>query len=127
MSQVDAAALRARNILIAAFVVFVALDALLVTIAADLWAIGRILFTLVVMGFVLRGRRWAKWLLIVICGLLAVSLVALLALLWTELSPILQGGSGVMILYCLAIPYYLVTNRDLNRFFAQQRQRRQSN
>ncbi len=33
---------------------------MLVVIAKDLWAISRILVTIVVMYFVVQGRKWAK-------------------------------------------------------------------
>ncbi|MEM6520151.1 MAG: hypothetical protein AAF892_12865 [Cyanobacteria bacterium P01_D01_bin.71] len=124
MTQFDSSTLQARNRLIILFVIFCALDAVLVFLAKDLWAIGRIAFTIVVMAFVLQGRRWAKWLLIVLCGLLAFALVALLLLLGSELSAILTVGSWIMIALSLAIPVYLITSRELNRYFSQQRQLR---
>ncbi|MEM7556173.1 MAG: hypothetical protein AAF378_19135, partial [Cyanobacteria bacterium P01_A01_bin.84] len=59
MLQPDSSTLKARNTLLTMFVVLCILDATLVAIARDKWAIGRILLTIVVMYFVLQGRRWA--------------------------------------------------------------------
>ncbi|MEO0840565.1 MAG: hypothetical protein AAF063_16870 [Cyanobacteria bacterium J06643_5] len=61
MPQPDSSALKARNILIVLFVILCVLDATLVVMARDRWAIGRILLTIVVMHYVLQGRRWAKY------------------------------------------------------------------
>lgn len=57
MLQADSSALKARNTLITLFVIICVLDAILVVIAQDKWAIGRILGTIVVMYYVLQGRR----------------------------------------------------------------------
>ncbi|MGF1493870.1 MAG: hypothetical protein ACFBSC_15735 [Microcoleaceae cyanobacterium] len=124
MSQADQAALQARNRLLAVFVAFCILDVVLVFIVRDVWAIGRILFTIIVMYFVLQGRRWAKWLLIAICGLLSISLVALVIALSSQLSSVVIVGSLVMILLSAIIPIYMVRNTNLNRYFSWQRQYR---
>ena len=124
MTQIDQPAIRSRNILVALFVVFCALDIALVILAGDVWAIGRVLLNMVVMVFVLRGRKWAKWLLIVLLGLSAFALGALLLLLGSELSLILVIGSLFLLILSLLIPVYLITNADLKRFLAQQRQLR---
>ena len=124
MTQIDQPAIRSRNILVALFVVFCALDIALVILAGDMWAIGRVLLNVVVMVFVLRGRKWAKWLLIVLLGLSAFALGALLLLLGSELSLILVIGSLFLLILSLLIPVYLITNADLKRFLAQQRQLR---
>lgn len=121
----DQTALRARNSLVALFVVYCGLDIVLVTLAGDLWAIPRVCLNILVMIFVVRGCKWAKWLLIVLCGLSAFALVALLLVLGSELSTILVVGSCLMVALSLLIPAYLVTNSNLNRYFAQQRQLRQ--
>ena len=52
MPQLDQSALKARNKLLAMFLVHIVLDAMLVAMAKDIWAIGRILVTIVVMYFV---------------------------------------------------------------------------
>ena len=124
MTQIDQPAIRSRNILVALFIVFCALDIALVILAGDMWAIGRVLLNVVVMVFVLRGRKWAKWLLIVLLGLSAFALGALLLLLGSELSLILVIGSLFLLILSLLIPVYLITNADLKRFLAQQRQLR---
>ncbi|RZM82187.1 hypothetical protein [Leptolyngbya iicbica] len=124
MTSVDAAALRARNLLIALFGAFCGLDIVLVTLAGDAWAIGRVLLNIGVMVFVLRGRKWAKWLLIVLMGLSAFALIALLLLLGAELSSVLVVGSWILVALSILIPVYLVTNVDLKRYLAQQRQLR---
>ncbi len=124
MTQIDQPAIRARNSLVALFIVFCALDIALVILAGDMWAIGRVLLNIVVMVFVLRGRKWAKWLLIVLLGLSAFALGALLLLLGSELSLILVIGSLILLVLSLLIPVYLMTNADLKRYLAQQRQLR---
>jgi hypothetical protein len=124
MTSVDASALRARNLLITLFMTFCALDVVLVVLASDMWAIARVLLNIVVMVFVLRGRKWAKWLLIVLLGLSAFALAALLILLGSELSGALVIGSLLLLILSLLIPIYLVTNADLKRYLSQQRQLR---
>ncbi len=125
VTQMEQAILRARNTLVVLFTVFCALDVVLVILAGDLWAIPRICLNIVVMVLVLRGRKWAKWLLIVLLGLSAFALVALLLFLGSELSTVLVVGSGLMVILSLLIPFYLVMNAPVNSYFAQQRQQRQ--
>ena len=122
MSQPDKSALQARNRLLAMFLVLCILDATLVFIARDRWAIGRILLTIVVMYFVLQGRKWAKWLLMVICSLLVVILMTMVLVLSSKLSPFLIVGSLVMVFLSAIIPIYMVSSRDLNRYFSWKRQ-----
>ncbi|MEM8807817.1 MAG: hypothetical protein AAGF01_17495 [Cyanobacteria bacterium P01_G01_bin.38] len=121
MPQLDQSALQARNRLFSMFLVLCALDALLVFIARDLWAIGRILLTIAVMYFVLQGRQWAKWLLIGLCSLLVVALVALV-LLSSQLSTVLIVGSWLMIMLSAIIPIYMTRSQALNRYFSWKRQ-----
>ena len=121
----DQAVLRARNTLVGLFIVFCVLDVVLVILVGDLWAIPRICLNIAVMVFVLQGRKWAKWLLIVLFGLSAFALVGLLLVLGSELSAILVVGSWLLVALSLLIPIYLVTNTSLNHYFAQQRQLRQ--
>ncbi len=122
MLQPDLSALKARNILLTMFVVICILDITLVAIARDKWAIGRILLTIVVMYFVLQGRKWAKYLLIAICSLLAVLLIAMVLALSSKLSTILIVGSLIMVILCVIIPIYMATNKDLNRYLSFKRQ-----
>lgn len=122
ITQPDRSALRARNILIAMFVVLCVLDVTLVIMARDRWAIGRILPTIAVMYFVIEGRKWAKWLLISICSLLVVLLIAMLLVISSRLSTALIVGSSIMVVLCAIIPIYLVNSKDLNRYFVYKRQ-----
>ncbi len=122
MLQPDLSALKSRNILITLFVLLCILDATLVVIARDKWAIGRILLTIIVMYFVLQGRRWAKYLLMGICSLLAVLLIAMVVVLSSKLSIILKVGSLIMVVLCTIIPIYMATNKDLNRYLSFKRQ-----
>lgn len=122
MLQPDSSALKARNILITLFVIICVLDAILVVIAQDRWAIGRILGTIVVMHYVLQGRRWAKYILMGICSLLAVLLIAMIVLLASKLSTVLIGGSLIMVVLCAIIPIFMATSKDLNRYLSWKRQ-----
>ncbi|NJL61473.1 MAG: hypothetical protein HC903_06145 [Methylacidiphilales bacterium] len=121
MIQTDKSALKARNILVAMFMVLCILDATLVAIARDKWAIGRILLTIIVMHFVLQGRKWAKWLLMGICSLLVVILIAMVLALSSKLSTILIVGSLVMVVLSAIIPIYMTSSKDLNRYFLSKR------
>jgi hypothetical protein len=118
MAQTDRSALKARNRLLAMFLLLCILDSALVIAAQDRWAIGRIILTAVVMYFVIQGRKWAKWLLVGICSLLVVSLVALVWALSSKLSVALIVGSLVMAILSAAIVVYMVSSQDLNRYFA---------
>lgn len=122
MLQPDSSALKARNILLTMFVVLCILDATLVAIARDKWAIGRILLTIVVMYYALQGRRWAKYLLMGICSLMVVLLIAMVAVLSSKLSTILVVGSLIMVVLCTIVPIYMATNKDLNRYLSFKRQ-----
>ena len=122
MMQTDSATLKARNILIAAFVGLSLLDTVLVILAQDVWAIGRIVITIALMHFTLQGKRWAKWILIGMLSLTAVALLGLLTLLSSELSTVLTIGSIVMIAITLAVVLSLLRSQTLNRYFAHQRQ-----
>jgi hypothetical protein len=126
MIQLDHAALQARNQLLAMFLLLCLLDITLVILARDGWAIGRIIFTILVMYFVIQGRLWAKWLLVAICGLLVVALMAMILTLGAKLSTILIAGSGIMIALCILIPIYMTNNKNLKRYFAYQRQQIES-
>lgn len=122
MSQLDQSAQKARNQLLAMFVAHIVLDAILVAIAKDLWAIGRILFTIIVMYFVLQGRKWAKWFLVGIFSFLVVALIALVVALYSKLSTILIVGSLILTVLSMIVVIYLSSSQDLNRYFSYKRQ-----
>jgi hypothetical protein len=104
------------------FLVHIVLDTLLVVLAKDLWAIGRILITIVVMYFVLQGRKWAKWVLVGIFSFLVVALIALVVALYSKLSTILIVGSSILVVLSAIIVIYVAYNKDLNRYFSYKRQ-----
>lgn len=114
-------ALKARNRLLAMFLLLCILDSALVIAAQDRWAIGRILLTVVVMYFVIQGRKWAKWLLVGICSLLVVSLITIVLALSSKLSAALIVGSLIMAVLSAAIAVYMVSSKDLNHYFAYKR------
>jgi hypothetical protein len=60
MTQQEPSALKARNTLTTIFVALSVLDTVLVPISRDWYSIGRILFTVVVMYFVLQGKKMGK-------------------------------------------------------------------
>ncbi|QIR39699.1 hypothetical protein HCG51_25275 [Tolypothrix sp. PCC 7910] len=122
MLQIDQAALKARNTLLAMFILLCILDTTLVIAARDRWAIGRILLTIVVMYFVLLGHKWAKWVMISLCSFLAVILATMVILLSGKLSLFLSIGSLIMAVLSIIILIYMVTSRDLNSYFAWKRQ-----
>lgn len=122
MPQLDQSALKARNKLLAMFLVHIVLDAILVIIARDLWAIGRILVTIVVMYFVLQGRKWARWTLLGILSFLVVALIALVVALYSKLSTVLVVGSSILTVLSAIIAIYIVCSKDLNRYFSYKRQ-----
>jgi hypothetical protein len=122
MIQLDQSALKARNRLLVLFLLLSVLDLTLVIIAQDRWAIGRILLTIVVMYFVLQGRKWAKWVLIALCSLLVVVLTALVLALSSELSTALIIGSLLLGVLNAVIVAYMISNKDLDRYFCYKRQ-----
>ena len=122
MPQLDQSALKARNKLLAMFLVHLILDTMLVVLAKDLWAIGRILVTIVVMYFVLQGRKWAKWVLMGIFSFLVVALIALVVALYSKLSTVLIVGSSILTVLSAIIAIYIACNKDLNRYFSYKRQ-----
>ena len=122
MSQLDQSALKARNQLLAMLVTHILLDTILIAIAKDLWAIGRVLFTIVVMYFALQGQKWAKWLLVGIFSFLVVALIVLIVALYSKLSTILIVGSLILTVLSTIVVIYLSFSRDLNRYFSYKRQ-----
>ena len=122
MPPLDQSALKARNKLLTMFLVHVVLDAILVAIAKDLWAIGRILVTIIVMYFALQGRKWAKWFLVGILSFLVVALVALVVALYSKLSTLLIVGSSILTVLSAIIVIYMACSKDLNRYFSYKRQ-----
>ena len=122
MTQLDKSALKAHNNLLAMFLVYLLLDAFLVAVSQDLWAIGRILITAIVMYLVLQGYRWAKWVLIGLLSLLVVALIALIVALYSKLSLLLIIGSIVIVVLSVVINIYLVLSNNLQRYFSYKRQ-----
>ncbi|MDV2993400.1 MAG: hypothetical protein N4J56_003054 [Chroococcidiopsis sp. SAG 2025] len=122
MTQLDRAAMQARNKLLVMFLLLCILDVALAIAVRDRWAIGRILLTIVVMYFVMQGRKWARWLLIGICSLFVVSLIAVIVALSSRLSTISIVGSSLAIVLSAIIPVYMASSKDLNRYFAYKRQ-----
>ena len=122
MPQLDQSALKARNKLLTMFFVHIVLDAMLVAIAKDRWAIGRILVTIVVMYFLLQGRKWAKWFLVGLFSFLIVALVALVVALYSKLSTILILGSSILTVLSAIIVIYIAFSQDVNHYFDYKRQ-----
>jgi hypothetical protein len=104
------------------FLVNIVLDAMLVAIARDLWAIGRILVTIVIMYFVLQGRKWAKWILIGILSMSIVALIALVFVLYSKLSNVIIVGSLILTVLNVIIGIYIIFSTDLNLYFSYRRQ-----
>jgi hypothetical protein len=121
MIQPDQSALKARNRLLAMFLLLCILDGVLVIAAQDRWAISRILLTVVVMYFVVQGKKWAKWFLVGICSLLVVSLITIVLALSSKLPAALMVGSLVMAVLSAAIAVYMVSSKELNRYFSCKR------
>lgn len=121
MIQPAQSVLKARNRLLAMFLLLCILDAALVVAAQDRWAIGRILLTVVVMYFVIQGRKWAKWFLVGICSLLVIGLISMVLALSSKLSTALSVGSLIMAVLSAAIAVYMISSKDLNRYFSYKR------
>lgn len=121
MIQPDQSALKARNRLLTMFLLLCILDFALVIAAQDHWAIGRILLTVIVMYFVIQGKKWAKWLLVGIYSLLVVSLITIVLALSSKLPAALIVGSLIMAVFSAAIAVYIISSKDLNRYFSYKR------
>jgi O-antigen ligase len=121
MTQHEAISGKARNTLATIFVALSVLDAALVPISRDWYSIGRILLTIVVMYFVWQGKKWAKWLLIGICSLVAILLTAMVAKLSAKLSTLLIVGSLLLIVGNAVVVAYLSTSKDLSLYFSKEK------
>jgi hypothetical protein len=121
MTQQEPSFLKARNTLTILFVTLSVLDAILVPISRDWYSIGRILFTIVVMFFVLQGAKWAKWLLIAICSLVAVLLIAMVIKLSAKLSTLLIAGSLMLVILNTFVVVYLAASKDLNLYLSRRK------
>lgn len=121
MSRLDISAIKARNNILGMFVAIAILDSILVILSRDLWAIGRIIITIVLMYYVIQGKKWAKWVLIGIFSLVVVLLAALIVALHSKLSSLLIVGSSILIILYAIAGIYLITSKDLNRYFLNTR------
>ncbi|MEM8718579.1 MAG: hypothetical protein AAGE84_04625 [Cyanobacteria bacterium P01_G01_bin.39] len=121
MTVLNPSALKARNTLLVMFCVLTILDSVLVAVSKDLWAIWRILATIVVMYYVMQGKKWAKWVLIAIFSMVIVSLTALIIALHSKLSTFLVVGSLILIIFCGIVGKYLISSKELNRYFLHKR------
>jgi O-antigen ligase len=119
MTQYEQSSIKARNKLSATFLALCILDSALVYISHDKYSIGRILLTIVVMYFVLQGRKWARWLLIGICSLVVILLVAMVIKLSAKLSTVLIVGSLILAVLNTVVIIYLSTSKDLKLYFSE--------
>jgi peptidoglycan/LPS O-acetylase OafA/YrhL len=119
MTQYEQSSIKARNKLSAMFLALCILDSALVYISHDKYSIGRILLTIVLMYFVLQGRKWAKWLLIGICSLVVILLVAMVVKISAKLSTVLIVGSLILAVLNAVIIIYLSTSKDLKLYFSE--------
>ena len=117
MSQLNSSAIKARNNLLGMFIAIAILDSILVLVSRDLWAIGRIIVTIGVMYYVLQGKKWAKWILISIFSLVIILLSALIVALHSKLSSFLIVGSSILIILYAIAGIYLITSKNLSRYF----------
>ena len=122
MPSLASALQKARNRMITMFLALLILDAILIFLSKDLWAIGRIIFTAAIMYLVVEGHHWAKWMLVSILSLVVVALVGLLTALSNQLDTLIVFGSLIMIVLCCVIMAYLVGNHDLKKYFAVKQQ-----
>ncbi len=117
MSQLNSSAIKARNNLLGMFIAIAILDSILVLVSRDLWAIGRIIVTIGVMYYVLQRKKWAKWILISIFSLVIILLSALIVALHSKLSSFLIVGSSILIILYAIAGIYLITSKNLSRYF----------
>ena len=113
--------IKARNSLFTMFCLSIMLDSLLVAVSRDLWAIGRILVTIVVMYYVMQGKKWAKWVLLAIFSLGIVMLTGLIIALYSKLSTFLIVGSSILIVLNLVTAGFMLFSQDLAHYFADKR------
>ena len=95
---------------------------MILAIAKDSWAIGRILATTMGMYLVLQGYKWAKWVLVGILSFLIVALIALVVALYSKLSTVLIIGSALLTVLSGIIVIYLTRSKDLKHYFSYKRQ-----
>ena len=121
MTASNPSILKAQKILFTMFGALIILDSVLVAVSKDLWAIGRILATVIVMYYVMQGKKWAKWVLIAILSLVVVSLAALIIALYSKLSTFLIVGSLILILLNIATVSFMIFSKDLAGYFSSRR------
>ena len=122
MKTVSTTSIHARRTLTFLFLGLLLLDSLLIFLSKDLWAIGRILLTALIMYFTLQGHRWAKWMLVGILSLVVIALVSLVAALREQITTIIAIGSITMAILCCVIMVYLIGNHDLQQYFTAKQQ-----
>jgi len=121
MTTINKPAMKARNLLLAMFFLLTILDSVLVVVSRDLWAIGRIIITIIVMYYVMEGKKWAKWTLLAILGLVIVLLSGLVIALHSKLSTFLVVGSLILIVFDLIAGGLMIFDRNLADYFALKR------
>ena len=121
MTILDDSAIKARNTLLTLFCCVTVLDSILVAVSKDLWAIGRVIITAIVMYYVMQGKKWAKWVLLAILSLVVVLLAALVIALHAKLSAFLVVGSLILIVLNLITAVFVLRDRRLASYFAGKR------
>ena len=124
MTTLDSSTTKARNSLFTMFCLLTILDSLLVVVSRDLWAIGRILVTIVVMYHVMQGKKWAKWVLLAIFALVILLLAGLIIALHSKLSAFLIVGSLILIILNLVAGGFMIFSQNLAHYFAGKRKAR---
>lgn len=117
VSQLDAGALKAKKTLLGLFASWIVLDMLLVAFAGTVSDVARVILTLLLMYFVVQGKRWARTTTIGLFGLCVVGCVAFGVWKFQEMRTVALIAIAFSALISV-IPLYLLLSRDLHRYFA---------
>ncbi len=108
--------LRAKNILVALFAVFLVSDLALIVAVGDPMELIRMVLTIGLMYFVVIGKPWAKWTMIVLGGVAAIIGIVFGALLLLRGVPIGAMALFGMALWVSVVPTYLLLSKNLKEY-----------
>ena len=113
---------RAKNKLFSLFVIFIVMEGFVIFLSSDVKGIVRIIFSILLMYFVISGYMWAKWAMIIIFYLGA----SLILITGYESLTTSLPLTILMITYAAlhaAIATFLGASKPLNKYFSYNKKR----
>ena len=112
--------IRSRNILLVMFSTFLLMDLALIAYKPEMIGYIRFVLTILLMGCVVQGYKWAKWLFVALWSLATLILIGF-AFYIPDLTLLIQSIFISMAVLFSIIPIYIVKSNGLKTYFEFQR------